>query len=136
MFRRMLSFVGAMAFIFLIAGAMVVRAQQHQEHHNGQVEVEVGKKGEVSFHDETKVGDLILKPGSYQFQHRAEKGAHYGRFTELGKRGPGDVAGEVKCALVPVSEESSRTAVFSILEAGINRVTRVEVKGENVVHVF
>jgi hypothetical protein len=35
-----------------------------------------------------------------------------------------------------LSEESSRTAVFSILEAGINRVTRIEVKGENVVHVF
>jgi len=136
MFRRMLSFVGAMAFIFLIAGAMVVGAQ-HQEHHKGQVEVEVGEKGEVSFGVETKVGDLILKPGSYQFQHRAEKGAHYVRFTELGKKGfSGDVAGEVKCALEPLSEESSRTAVFSILEAGINRVTRIEVKGENVVHVF
>ena len=53
---------------------MVVRAQQHQKQHKGLVEVEVGEKGEVSFNVETKVGDLVLKPGSYQFQHRAENG--------------------------------------------------------------
>jgi hypothetical protein len=46
------------------------------------------------------------------------------------------VAGEVKCAIELVGEEFSRTAVFTSNEGGVNRVVRIEVRGENAVHVF
>lgn len=148
MLKRVFSLVSAMAFLFSITGARVLRAQHHQpqqghEHQQGmqgrqhqQGMVEVGKKGEVSFAVETKVGDLTLRPGLYRFQHRVENGGHYVRFTELGKRGIKEVAGEVKCAIEPAGEEFSRTAIFSDSEGGMNRVGRIEVRGENVVHVF
>lgn len=144
--KRVFSLGCAVGFFFSIAGATVLRAQHHQpqpaqEHQKGmqgheQAKVEVGEKGEVSFAVETKVGDLTLRPGLYRFQHRVENGGHYVRFTELGKRGIKEVAGEVKCAIEPAAEEFSRTAVFSSSEGGMNHVVRIEVRGENVVHVF
>lgn len=146
MFQRAFWFACGMGLLFSIAGATVHRPgheqpQQGSEHPKGmrgqeQQPVMVGKKGEVSFAFETKVGELTLRPGVYKFQHRVDKGGHYVRFTELGKRGIREVAGEVKCAIEPVGEESSRTVVYSIDERGTRRVTRIEVKGENVVHVF
>ena len=146
--KRVFSLGCAMGFFFSITGATVLRAQHHQpqqgqEHQKGmqgheqqQGMVEVGNKGEVSFAVETKVGDLTLRPGLYRFQHRVENGGHYVRFTELGKRGIKEEAGEVKCAIEPAGEEFSRTAVFSGSEGGMNHVARIEVRGENVVHVF
>jgi hypothetical protein len=140
MFRRMVVHVSALAFSLSVADAMAVRAQQHQQHQEHHARVEVGNKGEVSFNVETEVGGMMLKPGSYQFQHRVENGEHFVRFTELSKSPvgtrPKDVAGEVKCAIEPADEEFSRTAIYSTVEGGTNRVTRIEVKGENVVHVF
>lgn len=146
MFTRVFSLGSAMGILFSIAGASVLRAQHHQpgnghEHQQAmqghqQGMVEVGHKGEVSFAVETKVGDLTLNPGLYGFQHRVENGQHYVRFTELGKRGIREVAGDVKCAIEPVGEEFTRTAVFTSNEGGVNRVVRIEVRGENAVHVF
>lgn len=140
MVRRIVVLVSALAFSLLIGDAAVLGAQQHQQHQEHHAKVEVGNKGEVSFNVETGVGDLMLKPGSYQFQHRVENGEHFVRFTELSKSPAGtrpkDMAGEVKCAIEPAGEGFSRTAIFSTVEGGMNRVTRIEVKGENVVHVF
>lgn len=149
MFKRAFSFACAIGFLSWITGAAVLRAQHHQApqqghehqkamqgHEQEQGMVEVGNKGEVSFAVETKVGDLTLRPGLYRFQHRVENGEHYVRFTELEKRGIKGVAGEVRCAIEPAGEEFSRTAIFSLDEGGVKRVTRIEVRGENAVHVF
>jgi hypothetical protein len=108
--------------------------------------LKVGKKGEVTFDKETRVGDLTLKPGRYFFQHRVEGEDHFVHFTQVteehpyGGAGGGGVPiahpGEVKCKVEPLSKKVEATTPELVTEGGVNRVTRVEVAGENVAHVF
>jgi hypothetical protein len=108
--------------------------------------IKVGKKGEVMFSQETQVGDLTLKPGHYQMQHRVEGSDHLVHFTELKgvhrdpyhESAPMGAAhpGEVKCRLEPMNAKASQTAVTTTTEGGVRRITRIEIRGENVAHVF
>ena len=111
---------------------------------NEQV-IKVGKKGEIRFSADTQVGDLTLKAGHYQMQHRVDgedhvlhfielKGGHdpYHRSGATGESHPG----EVKCRLEPMNAKAQRTAVTVNMEGGVRRITRVEIEGENVAHVF
>ncbi len=105
----------------------------------------MGKTGEVTFSNEMRVGDLILRPGRYKFQHRVEGADHFVHFTEVTKGSsysgsgggvPKDHPGDVKCALEPLTKRVSQTTVHSTKENGVSRVTRVEVRGENAAHVL
>ena len=108
--------------------------------------IKVGKKGEMMFDEETRIGDLTLKPGHYQIQHRVDGADHVVHFTELkGKhRNPyyesgatGEAhPGEVKCRLEPMNAKASETKVNISTEEGVRRITRIEIAGENVAHVF
>lgn len=107
--------------------------------------IKVGKKGEMKFDQETQVGDLTLKPGHYQVQHRVDGSDHMIHFTELKgghnpyyPSGPTGTAhpGEVKCRLEPMNAKASQTAVTMSTEGGARRITRIEIRGENVAHVF
>jgi hypothetical protein len=108
--------------------------------------VKVGKKGEMMFGQDTRVGDLTLKAGHYQMQHRVDGSDHMIHFTELkgvhrdpyyesGATGTAH-PGEVKCRLEPMSVKAKQTAVSMSTEGGVRRITRIEIKGENVAHVF
>jgi len=107
-------------------------------------ELKVGKKGDIQFNEETIVGDLRLKAGRYQIQHRVDGADHLMHFTELTKGLPSGVGGgspkshpgEVKCRLEPLDKKASRTTVFVVQEGGARRVTRILVAGENVTHAF
>ncbi len=143
-------------FLMLSPGIASIKAAQH-EHGAGvsqpdQVSpieqtraMKVGKKGDIQFRSDTQVGDLTLKPGRYQIQHRVEGADHFFHFTEVTKanvygsdRGgiPKAHPGEAKCNLEPLEKKVSRTTVYTKQEDGSNRVTRIEVAGENVAHVF
>lgn len=105
--------------------------------------IKVGKKGEVDFDQPTQVGEITLKTGHYQMQHRVEGSDHMIHFTQLkGMQpflsGPTDMvhAGEVKCHLEPMNAKASETTVTMSTEGGVQRITRIEIKGENVAHVF
>jgi hypothetical protein len=107
--------------------------------------IKVGKKGEVMLSEETLVGDLNLKAGHYQMQHRVEGSQHMIHFTELkGMHNPSRPGGptgeahpgEVKCRLEPMNAKASQTAVTMTTEGGLRRITRIEIAGENVAHVF
>jgi hypothetical protein len=108
--------------------------------------IKVGKKGEMMFDEETRIGDLTLKPGHYQLQHRVEgadhvvhfielKGIHRNPYYQSGATGEAH-PGEVKCRLEPMNAKASRTAVTVSKEGGVRRITRIEIEGENVAHVF
>ncbi|MBI3697716.1 MAG: hypothetical protein HY238_23150 [Acidobacteria bacterium] len=116
----------AMAWVLLFLNPVAVAA----EHEHA---MKVGKKGGVHFAAETKVGDLTLKPGRYTMQHRVDGPDHFIHLTEL--RG-GKPAGEVKCRLEPLKAKVSRTTMYAQKEDGTYRLTRVEVAGENVAHLF
>ncbi len=75
----------------------------------------------------------------------AEGADHFVHFTELTKDlpyrpGSGGTPkahpGEAKCKLEPLGKKATQTKVYSTKEDGTYRVTRVEVAGENVAHLF
>ena len=130
--RLLLSIAVAAAALFYTGAAAI--AAEHA--------VKVGKTGEITFDKETKVGDLTLKPGRYQFQHRVEGSDHFVHFTEWTERhprypgAPKAHPGETKCRLEPLDKKASLTRVRLETEAATQRVVKVEVAGENVAHLF
>lgn len=135
--KRLLLAIAAVTAIVVLNIAVAAAADQ-------QV-VKVGKKGEIMFDQDTQFGGLTLKAGHYQIQHRVEGSDHMIHFTEFKgmhtpshPNTPSDTAnaGETKCRLEPLNAKASRTAVFIDTEGGARRVTKIEIRGENVAHVF
>jgi hypothetical protein len=115
---------------------------------NEQV-IKVGNKGEVIFSQPTQLGDVTLPPGNYIFQHRASGDDHFVKFVGAkemehsntamtGKHmqvGP-TTSGEVKCAVEPLNHKVTQTAIYIDTDSGVRKITRIEIAGENVAHVF
>lgn len=136
--RRLLLSMAAMVTGMLLLSVTAASAADEQV-------VKVGKKGEIEFSQDTQVGDLALKAGHYQMQHRVEGSDHMIHLTALKgghnpyyPSGPTGTAhpGEVKCRLEPMSTKAKQTAVTVDTEGGLRRITRIEIEGENVAHVF
>lgn len=137
--RRLLLSISAAAAMLLYSGALAIAA----EHEHA---MKVGKTGEVTFDKETKVGDMTLKPGRYKFNHRVEGSDHFVHFTEWAKpipnagitapNAPKGHPGEVQCRLEELSKKVSQTTIYTTAEGNAERVTKVEVAGENVAHLF
>jgi hypothetical protein len=107
----------------------------------------VGRKGEITLAQPTTVGDKVLQPGTYVVQHRVSGGDHFVRFVELKtvERLSGETretyteankAGEIKCRVEPAPAPIKETTVYTAPDAAGQRITRVAIKGEDVVHVF
>jgi hypothetical protein len=128
----------------LLLWTVTVSASPAQKEHA----LKVGKKGEVTLTLQSKVGDIVLPPGTYVVQHRVSDGDHFVRFVELKQGGvqpatelpysytEKDKAGEVKCRVEPAAGRVKYTAVYTVTEGGVVRITKVEIRGEDVVHVF
>ena len=114
---------------------------------NEQV-IKVGKKGDVTFNEPTQVGDITLPPGHYVFQHRVSGDDHFVNFvgakemhhtgssmTMPMQTGP-TTHKEIKCTVEPLNQKVKQTAIHSDNSSGMRKVTRIEVAGENVAHVF
>ena len=111
-------------------------------------ELKVGKKGDIEFSKETIVGELRLKPGRYQFQHRVEGAEHFVRFEALatttpsaqklatGLGVPASTAGDVKCRVEPLSARAKDTTLHLLNEDAGQRLTKLLVRGESVAHLF
>ena len=135
--RLLLSIAVAAAALLFYTGASVIAA----EHEHA---MKVGKTGEVTFDKETKIGDLTLKPGHYKFNHRVEGSDHFVHFTEWTNPIPNSTLrttekahpGEVKCGIEQLSKKVSQTTIYTTDEGNGARITKVEVEGENVTHVF
>ncbi len=135
--------VTLVGFSLLLLCVLTVSATAQKEH-----ALKVGKKGEITLTQQTKAADTVLQPDTYVVQHRVSGGDHFVRFIELKKvednngiEGPityteQDKAGEIKCRVEPASASAKETTVYTVTENGTQRITRVVIKGENVVHVF
>jgi hypothetical protein len=85
------------------------------------------------------VGGLKLEPGRYKIQHRVEGADHFVHFTEVTKASGGATVGhpgEVRCSVEPLDKKVRATAVYTTKEGEAQRVTKVEIAGENVAHLF
>jgi hypothetical protein len=104
----------------------------------------VGKNGEFTLTRPTEAGDKVLQPGTYVVQHRISGDSHFIRFTELkqGENSKGEQistyaeqsSAEVRCNLEPPGATAKETTVTIRTEGGGDRITKVSIKGENVVH--
>ncbi len=123
----------AIAVIALLAclGAPTVAAAHGHK-------IKVGNWGRLTLTNETKVGNLTLPPGRYLFEHRSKGADHYARFSRItwAVTSHYRVVGEVKCQIEPLPAKVKRTNVQVTHEDGVDRVTRIEVRGENVAHLF
>ncbi len=109
-----------------------VGGDQMGKDHGGKIHV--GKRGEVNFKSDTRVGDALLPAGAYQFQHIVEGDDHVAVFK---KAGTGKGVARVKCMIEPLGEKAKQTTIYSAKNAaGENVIQQILVGGENVKHVF
>lgn len=150
-FSRLAATAAAILFAAAVAnaqghdhGQMQAQTQnQMQPQEHNQV-LKVGKKGDLVFAKATQVGDITLKPGHYSFQHRVVDGQHFVEFTELqmaqGRHSTGYLlgakpAGEIQCTVEPLKAKAKQTSIFFETSGGVQKVTRIEIAGENVAHI-
>lgn len=103
--------------------------------------VEVGNNQEVTFRKGVKVGDAVLAPARYRLEHRVEGTDHFVRFQPLGMtpKGftfPAGNAAEIKCRLEPLQGAAKKTTLQIVKEEAGQRLTRLQIRGEDVAHVF
>jgi hypothetical protein len=84
--------------------------------------LKVGKRGEITLTQPTKVGNIVLRPDTYVIQHRVSNGHHFVRFVELKQKEAdvmgeetvpytyteADKAGEITCRVVPHLDRSRK----------------------------
>lgn len=101
-----------------------------QEKH--QKMMHVGRKGEVTITSPIKVGQTVLKPGTYMFQHVVEGADHVVLFKKDGM----EVA-RVTCRLESLGQKAKTTALYThIGDGGEKILDAVAVRGEDFKHVI
>jgi hypothetical protein len=99
-----------------------------------QNEVKTGKKATVALSATAQVGDITLQAGEYVFQHVVSAGQHFATFT--GPKGKASATQKVTCTNEQLKQRVAQTSVTMENIRGINKITRIEIAGENVAHVF
>jgi hypothetical protein len=108
--------------------------------------IQVGKTGYITLGHDTKIGDLVLKAAQYTIQFEPASGTgHVLAFQLLGDP---DLALQysdlaqvgtpvgVRCQLEKLAAPAKHTRVTITRDGNERRITRVEIKEENVAHVF
>lgn len=139
-----------LAFLLLTIGTLsfMAVAQDHQGHGQHKAsgkDVVIGKKGQVHFTSQVKVGETVLKPGMYQVQHLEEGSDHVIIFKEVGmqagyKHGNTPVGNEVariKCKVEPVTKAVNNTKItLRTTTAGEKEIAEIQVAGEKFKHLL
>jgi hypothetical protein len=114
-------------------------------------QIKTGKRDDITLSSVTKVGNLTLQPGQYILQHQMGRDAHAMHFVSFipfggapghGRTyypsGPTGISdeGEAPCKFEMLKAKAEETRVYFDEENGVKRITRIEIKGENVAHVF
>ncbi len=149
---------GAALVLFFVGGTVAAAQHEHPapagskrtspKAAQGEQELKVGKKDDVTFTREVRLGEITLQPGKYRIQHRVEGADHFVHFTSLltttpsahktasGVGIPAGEAGEVKCRLEPLEKKARETTLQLQNEGDSQRVIKILIRGENVAHAF
>lgn len=134
---RIRKWLAVVAGLFIMGGVSAAGVEEH--------EMTIGKKGEIMFTTDTKIGDSTLKAGHYRLQHNSQGSDHFVQFTLMkGMHRPDHPktatgfaeAGRIKCRVEKLDEKVRRTTVYTQQKDGERRITRILVNGENVAHLF
>lgn len=146
MIRRNKSFLTGALLVFVLGASSTLLFAQHS--HGGmsgpdkqpgtmsqdkqQGMMLVGKKGEMKFTSATRVGQTVLQPGTYMFQHMIEGADHVVIFKKNG-----DEMARVTCRLEPLDRKAKKTALYTHQgDAGEVILDALEVRGETVKHLI
>lgn len=128
--------MSALLVLLLGAFSLPLLAQHHERQgaqHQEQGMIHVGKKGEITLSSPLRVGETMLKPGKYVFQHVVEGDDHVLVF----KTATGQEAARLKCRLESLGEKAKETALYTRAGDGGERILdAVRVQGEDVKHVI
>lgn len=102
-----------------------------------------GKQAYVQFIADTRVGQVILNPGYYRFQHEVIDSSHYlvvrDEMTRQagGRRSSRDgILVRVSCQVVPTRAEHRQTTYYTIdAPDGVEGLIRLDVVGERTSHI-
>ena len=137
-------FLMAALLTWSLASVPIALAEHNQSQAGASQELRIGKSGIVTFSEQTRVGDMVLEPGRYEIKHRVAGSDHFIHFTKLTKANPyyrsGDTPvahpGEIKCALELLAKKAEYSKYMMTREGSGYRITRIEIRGENVAHLF
>ncbi len=102
----------------------------------------VGKTASFSFSHATQVGNVELQPGDYTVRHRVIGSEHFMVFQRTeenpywGTTGDVGKPQRVECKMEPLSTKVSDTTASFEPEGNIEKLTKIEIAGENVEHLF
>lgn len=142
MFRRHVLDLLGCAVLWTLT-IVAVPAKTPEEH-----ALKVGKRGEITLTQPTQVANQTLQPATYIIQHRTSGADHFVRFKQIVKVEANtseeggypytefDNVGEIKCRMEPISAPAHETTAYIVTENGVARITKVAIKGENVLHFF
>lgn len=103
----------------------------------------IGKQGWVTIKSATKFGDTVLKPGTYSIEHERVGGTHVVTLQQLGdpslalQYSDQTFIGQpvsVPCELETLPARAKKTVVTIVPDGTGQRITKIEIKGENVAH--
>lgn len=123
----------------LLTGALFITAAAWAK--EGEA-IRVGKTASLNFAHETQVGDVMFQPGDYTVRHRVVEGAQYMVFQRTEDNpyvGTTDDVGKpqrVQCRMEPLNKKVSGTMASFNPDGGFDRLTAIEIAGENVEHLF
>lgn len=132
---KIINKLAVVSSIALILGANAFAQTNH---------VKVGKSGHITLTQETKVGDTLLAPGYYEIRHKHSATSHYMEFTLVTENDLNtdvqpvydwQVVAKVPCAMESLSNPVARTAA-RLSGGAVAQLTSLEIRGENVEHVF
>ena len=128
--------MGALLVLLLAAFSISLFAQGNQDM------IKIGKQGEITFDSPVRVGDQLLKEGTYQIQHVMEGEDHAIVFRKMSRDYyrqliAGREVARVKCRVEPLGEKAKHGGVrFGTNVAGEKTVEEVHVRGESVKHLI
>ncbi len=100
-----------------------------------QNNMKADKKAEIVLSKSAQVGDVTLPAGQYISQHMVSGGQHIATF--IGPNGTASATTtKVKCTNEPLKQKATQTSVTVENVGGVDKVTRIEIAGEEVVHVL
>jgi hypothetical protein len=106
--------------------------------------LKIGKTGHLTLKQEAQVGNTLLAPGYYEVRQRRTSTSHYMEFTLVTDNyyaGDGypaydwEVVAKVPCKVEPLGTPAKRT-VTQVAGGSVAQITGLEIRGENVEHVF
>jgi hypothetical protein len=124
--------------LVVLACGLVAGLSAHDGPHAGRADAtfKVGKNGQVKIGEDLKAGAVLVKKGTYLFDHRATEEGHLIILTKVDKVAEQN-AFELRMRLLPSKAPMRRTAILAHEpDRGPLHMTTVEVAGELGEHVL